>query len=391
MSFAGDGAGARIIDLTAGLSGLAPRIMPLGDSNTRGWAPEPEASWEGYRLDLFQMLTASGYWIDYVGAYSHGPAGMQDTDHYGFTGVTALTVESSTASSAATTFLADVVLLMLGTNDALQRSDAPQTVPPALLSIMEQLDDAHPGVLILVAPLPPITAAAGGPFSPGLAQQINAQLPALVTQAQGMGINAQYVSVPAMDDSDVYDGLHLTPEAHAELAQAWFDALTATWALSGGSIAGPTQSTAGVVNAVGSAFGDLLRGDAAANGLDGGSGSDRIEGRAGADTLIGGAGLDMFAYGSISEGGDLIGDFVSGEDRIEISASGFGGGLAAGGSVTLVAGTAPSAAGGAGQFLYDTGSGNLFWDADGDGAAAALLLATLHGAPSLAQDDFLIV
>jgi hypothetical protein len=81
---------------------------------------------------------------------------------------------------------------------------------------------------------------------------------------------------------------------------------------------------------------------------------------------------------------------VSGVDRIEAGAAGFGGGLVAGGAAVLVSGAAPVASGGGGQFLYNTTSGQLSWDADGDGAGAAVVIATLTGAPALVAADIVI-
>jgi serralysin len=106
--------------------------------------------------------------------------------------------------------------------------------------------------------------------------------------------------------------------------------------------------------------------------------------------LAGGDGSDTFAFGSASEGSDDITDFASAIDHIQISASGFGGGLSEGGSVLLVSGADPTASGTSGQFLYDTDDGNLYWDADGGGTGAAVLIATLDGAPPITTSDFIV-
>jgi hypothetical protein len=84
-------------------------------------------------------------------------------------------------------------------------------------------------------------------------------------------------------------------------------------------------------------------------------------------------------------------DFTSGSDTIQISASGFGGGLVAGDSVSLVSGSDPMASSASGQFLFDTDDGNLFWDADGTGSDAAVLVATLSNIPSLTISDFTVI
>lgn len=135
---------------------------------------------------------------------------------------------------------------------------------------------------------------------------------------------------------------------------------------------------------------DVLVGWDKADVISGGAGDDRIAGLGGADVLTGGAGKERFFYIDPDEGGDIITDFVAGEDRIEVSASGFGGGLVTGEAVTLVASGDPVAAGSGGTFLYDTDTGELFWDRDGDGAGGRELIATLAGAPVIAASDIVV-
>ncbi|MEM8714512.1 MAG: hypothetical protein AAF268_16880 [Cyanobacteria bacterium P01_A01_bin.3] len=43
------------------------------------------------------------------------------------------------------------------------------------------------------------------------------------------------------------------------------------------------------------------------------------------------------------------------------------------------------------RLLYDRGSGNLFFDSDGDGRASRVVLAQLGGAPTLRATDILLV
>jgi VCBS repeat-containing protein len=136
---------------------------------------------------------------------------------------------------------------------------------------------------------------------------------------------------------------------------------------------------------------DSLEGADGADLLTGGEGSDYLSGGLGLDVLTGGIGDDVFAFQSISGGADEITDFVSGSDRLRISAEGFGGGLSAGGTVSLVSGTDPAASEANGQFLYDTDDGRLFWDSDGTGSAAPELVATLSNIPALTPSDFFVV
>lgn len=77
-----------------------------------------------------------------------------------------------------------------------------------------------------------------------------------------------------------------------------------------------------VENVVGSGFADTITGDGDANIIDGGAGSDTITGGGGKDTLTGGADADTFRYVSVSDvaKGEILGDFVAGIDKIDLSA-----------------------------------------------------------------------
>ncbi|WP_273820713.1 M10 family metallopeptidase C-terminal domain-containing protein [Pseudomonas asplenii] len=90
----------------------------------------------------------------------------------------------------------------------------------------------------------------------------------------------------------------------------------------------------------GGAGDDLLIGGRGSDHLNGGDGEDRLNGRAGDDILVGGPGLDWLVGGpgrdtflyrdisdSIPESADWIVDFVSGKDKIDLSALTHGSGL----------------------------------------------------------------
>lgn len=126
--------------------------------------------------------------------------------------------------------------------------------------------------------------------------------------------------------------------------------------------------------------------------LSGGNGSDTLNGGSGNDTLTGGFGADEFVFQSPAEGIDNIGDFTPGEDVLVINAAAFG--LTPGSTLSagqFEAEAAPVADGADGQFLYETATGALSWDADGNGSDGPVQLATLNGAPPLSASDFDLV
>lgn len=73
---------------------------------------------------------------------------------------------------------------------------------------------------------------------------------------------------------------------------------------------------------VGNGLANQMTGSASANWLLGGAGDDVLNGKAGDDVLFGEGGADRFVF-ERGTGGDVIGDFQAGIDRIDLSAFGF--------------------------------------------------------------------
>lgn len=73
---------------------------------------------------------------------------------------------------------------------------------------------------------------------------------------------------------------------------------------------------------VGNALDNRLTGNAQGNYLLGGAGNDILNGKGGNDVLFGESGADTFVV-ERGTGGDVIGDFVAGTDKIDLSALGF--------------------------------------------------------------------
>ena len=143
---------------------------------------------------------------------------------------------------------------------------------------------------------------------------------------------------------------------------------------------------------VGNDGNDILWGEAAGDFLQGGAGNDSLIGGAGLDDLIGGAGNDQFVFDSltISAERDTVRDFVRGEDLLSLSSSVFTAlGSMAGGTLAASAFVNGNQATNADQRLvYNATSGNLFYDADGNGAGAMVQIAFFSTHPPLSNVDF---
>ena len=117
---------------------------------------------------------------------------------------------------------------------------------------------------------------------------------------------------------------------------------------------------------------DDLNSAAGNDTLDGGNGDDKLASGIGTDSLTGGAGADMFIFTSasgIGKGalGDVITDFVSGEDHIDLSKIDASTALTGNQAFTFI----DAAAFGkhAGELRYDLATGLLSGDFNGDGKA----------------------
>ena len=144
------------------------------------------------------------------------------------------------------------------------------------------------------------------------------------------------------------------------------------------------------------AGGDILSGLTGNDTLRGGAGDDTLYGGGGVDTLTGGAGADTFVFDNSPSTAnvDTITDFVSGTDHITFSLDHFKAlpGIGAVAAEAYWSGAGVNTAHDADdRLIYNTTTGQLWYDPDGTGASHAVLIAKLSGHPDLAVGDLLIV
>jgi len=137
-------------------------------------------------------------------------------------------------------------------------------------------------------------------------------------------------------------------------------------------------------------------GNGSANVITSGPGNDTLNGGGGNDTLTGGGGSDIFVFNTKLDGKNnvvTITDFVSGQDSLDLSKKIFSAYATVGADLTndFVSGPGAVAHDKTDHFLYDTATGNLYYDIDGNGPKAPILFATLTGHPTLVASDLHIV
>ena len=133
-------------------------------------------------------------------------------------------------------------------------------------------------------------------------------------------------------------------------------------------------------------------GNSAANLITGGTGNDTLDGGGGNDTLTGGGGNDNFVFDTkLNQKSNVvtITDFTSGQNAINLSKKIFTAYKSASADLTndFVSGASPVAHNKSDHFLYNTTTGNLYYDADGNGTGKAVPFATLTGHPTLTASD----
>jgi Ca2+-binding RTX toxin-like protein len=197
------------------------------------------------------------------------------------------------------------------------------------------------------------------------------------------GAGADYLNGGAGTDTVLYTS-----------APTGVTASLANAAINTGEAAG--DSYVSIENVTGSGFNDILVGNGAANILSGGVGNDRLTGLAGNDVLGGGAGNDIFVFAAplnAATNVDRITDFSVADDTIHLENAYFTaltttGVLAAGAFQSNSTGQASDASD---RIIYETDTGNLFYDADGLGGAAGILFARLSLGLALTNADFVVI
>ena len=160
--------------------------------------------------------------------------------------------------------------------------------------------------------------------------------------------------------------------------------------------------TGKALNATGNAAANTLTGNASNNtlkglsgndNLSGGNGADKLFGGLGKDTLTGGLGKDIFVFDTAlsSSNVDTIKDFSVADDKIHLDKTIFKalnlGGLSAD-AFAKGAGLI-SAQDSSDRIIYNTSNGNLFYDADGNGSAAAAVLVGILSPIAGMQPDLI--
>ncbi len=128
------------------------KILPLGDSITRGESPQPDSLFTGYRQPLWLLLQSNGYPVDFVGSETAGYAAYPkyDFNNAGFGGYTKKQILNLietgfdahgnvvTPGPYLNYYPANIILLHIGTNQV----DTSTADVVNLLNYIDQFEDS---------------------------------------------------------------------------------------------------------------------------------------------------------------------------------------------------------------------------------------------------------
>jgi lysophospholipase L1-like esterase len=196
------------------------RIMPLGDSITQGCC----GSEGGYRNSLYQLLSALGFNVDFVGnlADFNNPA-LPDPDHEGRPGATINDLRRNAPVWLAAIEDPDVILLNIGTNDFYNRLE-PAVAHERISGLIADLATLRPHAKIIVSSLLPRLDTAE---MARIHEEFNLALPAIVSEHAAMGRQVSFVDMHAVVPPEAFspDGVHPNADGYDLMADAWLAAV----------------------------------------------------------------------------------------------------------------------------------------------------------------------
>jgi len=182
------------------------------------------------------------------------------------------------------------------------------------------------------------------------------------------------------NDKFVTDG----SDAISENAGEGMDTVMSTGSMTlGANLERLALTGSSTISGTGNSAANTITGNRAANGIDGGLGNDK---------LTGGAGSDNFIFSTaLSANIDKITDYNVAQDTIRLENAVFTG-LAEGvlSASAFAANASGNAADASDRIIYETDTGKLFYDADGNGGAAKIQFATVDANLALTATDFIV-
>jgi len=206
----------------------AVKIMPVGDSITRGWYGS-SGHW-GYRKPLYDSLTNGSYDFNFVGSQTQGS--FPDPQHEGHEGWKADEILYGRVSEPGAGKLQnwlnihqpDVVLLHIGTNDITAGDQNVASEVNAILDVIDDYEDANDKHVTVILALI-INRRDHNEATTVFNNDVN-------NMAQNRIASGDDIIVVDMEHAltypdDMYDTWHPNDNGYAKMADVWYNALAA--------------------------------------------------------------------------------------------------------------------------------------------------------------------
>jgi lysophospholipase L1-like esterase len=227
-SYEGDSAGAPLLHVEYGSNGGDPgiqkiKVMPLGDSITKGTGSSDEA---GYRRDLEFLLNDAGHDVDFVGSQQHGSNDF-DREHEGHAGWEANQIRDNIYNWLVN-YQTDIVLLHIGTND-ISSGQSVSGIVTEVGQILDNVDQYESDYSTEITVFVALIVNRSNPFSTdGLSTtEYNNQILTMAQARIALGDNILLVDHESAltYPNDMADILHPNDSGYDKMAATWAAAL----------------------------------------------------------------------------------------------------------------------------------------------------------------------
>lgn len=223
----------------SGFSQNAPlRVMPLGDSNTRGTLSESPG---GYRLPLQHLLDSIGVKYDYVGSQVSHSDGMADPEHEGYGGWRVFDIlygrqrkesglKSLGVEKAMEIYKPDIILLMAGINDVFSGKTG-EEIAKEMSILLAAIFKKDPGVKVLLGNLSPISRSmiVSGKVKKTFPAEVDSYNRNVRDTIANFTKKGYYIGLVDMRgsvrDDQLVDDVHPNAAAITNMAKAWFEGM----------------------------------------------------------------------------------------------------------------------------------------------------------------------
>jgi lysophospholipase L1-like esterase len=205
-------------------------ILPLGDSITFGDRSSDQAGW---RSRLFHLALSGKKSITFTGGQTNGPDSVDGVPfpkhhqgHPGYEISGAHGIQYFTAQSV-TTFPAQILTLLIGTNDMAVNNDPPNA-PARLAELIDLILATDPKLLVVVGLITPTQDDGLN----ALVQAYNAAIPGIVSARAAAGKHIALIDLwtpltsnPNYKTELLDDKLHPNDAGYSKMAETWYKML----------------------------------------------------------------------------------------------------------------------------------------------------------------------